>query len=57
MEDIANPRETINRSQTSPMIVRAARASTNLIAVRLNLSENVMKMHIQHIMKKVLRWN
>jgi DNA-binding NarL/FixJ family response regulator len=30
---------------------------TNLIAVRLNLSENTVEMHIQHIMRKMLRWN
>jgi len=28
-----------------------------LIAVRLNLSENTVEMHIQHIMRKMLRWN
>jgi len=30
---------------------------TNLIAVRLNLSENTVEMQIQHIMRKMLRWN
>jgi len=30
---------------------------TNLIAGRLNLSENTVEMHIQHIMRKMLRWN
>jgi DNA-binding NarL/FixJ family response regulator len=30
---------------------------TNLIAVRLKLSENTVEMHIQHIMRKMLRWN
>ena len=30
---------------------------TNLIAVRLNLSENTVERHIQHIMRKMLRWN
>jgi DNA-binding NarL/FixJ family response regulator len=29
---------------------------TNLSAVRLNLSKNTVKMHIQHIMRKMLRW-
>ena len=30
---------------------------TNLIAVRLNLSENTVEMHIQRILRKMLRWN
>ena len=30
---------------------------TKLIAVRLNLSENTVEMNIQHIMRKMLRWN
>jgi DNA-binding NarL/FixJ family response regulator len=30
---------------------------TRLIAVRLNLSENTVELHIQHIMRKMLRWN
>ena len=32
-------------------------ANTHLIAVRLNLSENTVELHIQHIMRKMLRWN
>ena len=30
---------------------------TNLIAGRLDLPENTVEMHIQHIMRKMLRWN
>jgi DNA-binding NarL/FixJ family response regulator len=29
----------------------------NLIAVRLNLSENTVKKYIRHIMREMLRWN
>jgi DNA-binding NarL/FixJ family response regulator len=29
----------------------------NLIAVRLNLSDNTVKKYIRHIMRKMLRWN
>jgi DNA-binding NarL/FixJ family response regulator len=30
---------------------------SNLIAVRLNLFENIVEMHTQHIVRKMLRWN
>jgi DNA-binding CsgD family transcriptional regulator len=30
---------------------------SNLIAVRLNLFENIVEMHTQHILRKMLRWN